>query len=229
MHVHRRIEEEEERIKIFLAGLTRAPLMSVLNTELISKRLPFLLSSLSGLILEHRFKELRLLYHLLSRVDNGVSSLRAEFKSIVMRVGSEIVDNPENSVEKDKEMIQRLLNWKDTLTDSIREGFSDVPSFSRAVQDAFEDFINRRQNKPAEYLAKYLDNQLRSSNRAQTEYEFDRLVDKVLVIFRCIDGKDVFRAFYSSQLARRLLLGRSASVDAEKAVLSRLKHGLLYD
>uniref|UniRef100_A0A0R3W525 CULLIN_2 domain-containing protein n=1 Tax=Taenia asiatica TaxID=60517 RepID=A0A0R3W525_TAEAS len=224
MHVHRRIEEEEERIKIFLAGLTRASLMSVLNTELISKRLPFLLSSLSDLILEHRFKELRLLYHLLSRIDNGISSLRTEFKSIVMRVGSDIVDNPENSVEKDREMIQRLLKWRDTLTDSIREGFSDVTSFSRAVQDAFEEFINRRQNKPAEYLAKYLDNQLRSSNRAQSEYEFDRLIDKILVIFRCIDGKDVFRAFYSNQLARRLLLGRSASVDAEKAVLSRLKH-----
>ncbi|KAL5968093.1 Cullin-4A [Taenia solium] len=224
MHVHRRVEEEEERIKIFLAGLTRASLMSVLNTELISKRLPFLLSSLSDLILEHRFKELRLLYHLLSRIDNGISSLRTEFKSIVMRVGSDIVDNPENSVEKDREMIQRLLKWRDTLTDSIREGFSDVTSFSRAVQDAFEEFINRRQNKPAEYLAKYLDNQLRSSNRAQSEYEFDRLIDKILVVFRCIDGKDVFRAFYSNQLARRLLLGRSASVDAEKAVLSRLKH-----
>lgn len=223
IHVNRRIDEEEERIKMFLAGLTRAPLMSVLNSELISKRLSFLLSSLSSLILEHKFKELHLLYYLLSRVDNGVSNLRTEFKSIVMRVGCDIVDNPENSVEKDREMIQRLLEWKDTLTDSIREGFSDDSSFSRTVQDAFEDFINRRQNKPAECLAKYLDNQLRSSNRAQSEYEFDRLVDKILVIFRCIDGKDVFRAFYSSQLARRLLLGRSASVDAEKAVLSRLK------
>ncbi|VDM31195.1 unnamed protein product [Hydatigera taeniaeformis] len=224
IHIHRRIEEEEERIKVFLAGLTRAPLMSVLNTELISKRLPVLLSSLSSLILEHRFKELRLLYNLLSRIDNGISDLRNEFKSIVMRVGTDIVENKEDAIEKDREMIQRLLDWKDTLTDSIKEGFSDVPSFSRAVQDAFEDFINRRPNKPAEYLAKYLDNQLRSSNKAQSEYEFDRLVDKVLVIFRCIDGKDVFRAFYSSQLARRLLLGRSASVDAEKAVLSRLKH-----
>ncbi|XP_077746794.1 cullin-4B-like isoform X5 [Canis aureus] len=36
-------------------------------------------------------------------------------------------------------------------------------------------------------------------------------------------GKDVFKAFYKKDLARRLLLGKSASVDAEKSMLSKLK------
>ncbi|XP_072674493.1 cullin-4B-like isoform X4 [Canis lupus baileyi] len=36
-------------------------------------------------------------------------------------------------------------------------------------------------------------------------------------------GKDVFEAFYKKDLARRLLLGKSASVDAEKSMLSKLK------
>ena len=36
-------------------------------------------------------------------------------------------------------------------------------------------------------------------------------------------GKDVFEAFYKKDLAKRLLLGKSASIDAEKAVISKLK------
>lgn len=39
-------------------------------------------------------------------------------------------------------------------------------------------------------------------------------------------GKDVFEAFYKKDLAKRLLVGKSASVDAEKSMLSKLKHGM---
>lgn len=40
-------------------------------------------------------------------------------------------------------------------------------------------------------------------------------------------GKDVFEAFYKKDLAKRLLLGKSASVDSEKSMLSKLKQGKL--
>lgn len=40
-----------------------------------------------------------------------------------------------------------------------------------------------------------------------------------------VAGKDVFEAFYKKDLAKRLLVGKSASVDAEKSMLSKLKHG----
>ena len=39
-------------------------------------------------------------------------------------------------------------------------------------------------------------------------------------------GKDVFEAFYKKDLAKRLLLGKSASVDAERSMLSKLKQGV---
>lgn len=38
-------------------------------------------------------------------------------------------------------------------------------------------------------------------------------------------GKDVFEAFYQKDLAKRLLLGKSASFDAEKSMLLKLKQG----
>ena len=39
-------------------------------------------------------------------------------------------------------------------------------------------------------------------------------------------GKDVFEAFYKKDLAKRLLLGKSASFDAEKSMLLKLKQGI---
>ena len=39
----------------------------------------------------------------------------------------------------------------------------------------------------------------------------------------CAQGKDVFEAFYKRILSRRLLMGRSASMDAEKLCISKIK------
>lgn len=61
-----------------------------------------------------------------------------------------------------------------------------------------------------------------------SEEELERLMDKVMILFRFINGKDVFEAFYKKDLAKRLLLGKSASVDAEKSMLSKLKQGLFF-
>jgi hypothetical protein len=46
----------------------------------------------------------------------------------------------------------------------------------------------------------------------------------VLDLFRFVHGKAVFEAFYKNDLARRLLMGRSASSEAEKSMLARLKN-----
>jgi cullin-4 len=61
------------------------------------------------------------------------------------------------------------------------------------------------------------------SSTADEEAELYRQLDMGLEVFRFIEGKDVFEAFYKKDLARRLLMGRSASEDAEKYMLSKLK------
>ena len=44
-----------------------------------------------------------------------------------------------------------------------------------------------------------------------------------MTLFRFIDGKDMFEAFYKKDLSKRLLLSKSASIDAEKSMISKLK------
>lgn len=96
--------------------------------------------------------------------------------------------------------------------------------------------------------AKYVDAQLKSGNKEWSDEELDKLLDRVMVLFRYIHGgcglltkplpfkplptspltgKDVFEAFYKKDLAKRLLLGKSASFDAEKSMLLKLKQGML--
>ena len=39
----------------------------------------------------------------------------------------------------------------------------------------------------------------------------------------CATAQDMFEAFYKKDLSKRLLLDKSASVDAEKSMISKLK------
>ena len=51
------------------------------------------------------------------------------------------------------------------------------------------------------------------------------MLDTSIFFFWLMKGKDVFEAFYKKDLAKRLLLGKSASIDAEKSMISKVKHG----
>ncbi|CAH8518746.1 unnamed protein product [Schistosoma margrebowiei] len=225
LHVDKRIIEEEDRLVVYLdANSTRHLLMSTLVSELLTRPLDYLLDN--GLVNPLKTKQtsqLSLLFSLVSRVPNGIEKLRTHFRNYIIQMGREMVENPTHDPEKDRNMIQNLLDSRDFLSEITVSCFSNDPSFMRVLQEAYEEFINQRPNKPAEFLAKYLDSHLRSGNKAQTEEELDKLMDKAMILFRFIDGKDIFEAFYTKELAKRLLLNKSASVDAEKAMLSKLK------
>jgi len=125
--------------------------------------------------------------------------------------------------ELDANMIDSLLNFKSKLSNILNKSFARNATLEDSLKKSFEVFINKRKNKPAELIAKFVDNVLRSSNKSSSDTEVEELLDSVLVLFRYIHGKDVFEAFYKKDLAKRLLLNKSASVDSEKSILSKLK------
>lgn len=51
----------------------------------------------------------------------------------------------------------------------------------------------------------------------------DAVLDKTITVFRFLTEKDVFERYYKNHLAKRLLLGRSVSDDAERGMLAKLK------
>ena len=130
--------------------------------------------------------------------------------------------------ERDEEMIPSLLTFKSHIDTVLVESFASNDLFSQTLRESFEWFINRRRDKPAEYIAKYLDNLLRKGDKGLTspgDQTLEQEMDRALVLFRFVHGKDVFEAFYKKDLAKRLLLAKSASADAERSMLAKLKNG----
>uniref|UniRef100_A0A667ZK16 Cullin-4B n=1 Tax=Myripristis murdjan TaxID=586833 RepID=A0A667ZK16_9TELE len=220
-HVNKRLEEEADRVITYLDQSTQKPLIATVEKQLLGEHLTATLQKgLTHLLDENRIQDLSLLYQLFSRVRGGVQVLLQHWIEYIKAFGSTIVINP----EKDKTMVQELLDFKDKVDHVIDVCFMKNEKFVNAMKEAFETFINKRPNKPAELIAKHVDSKLRAGNKEATDEELEKMLDKIMIIFRFIYGKDVFEAFYKKDLAKRLLVGKSASVDAEKSMLSKLKH-----
>jgi cullin-4 len=220
VHVDKRVNEEWERLLHYLDHSTRKPLIQTVEKQLISEHLPnILMKGLDQLLDANRISDLSLMYNLLTRVKEGLVELCSHFNQYIKKKGKVIVTSP----EKDKTMVQELLDFKDQMDLVTNQCFNKNEKFTNSLKEAFEHFINQRANKPAELIAKFVDSKLRAGNKEATEEELEKLLDKIMVLFRFIHGKDVFEAFYKKDLAKRLLVGKSASVDAEKSMLSKLK------
>ena len=128
---------------------------------------------------------------------------------------------------KDEEMVERLLELKAnaSLTHSFSVSSSSCKDFQYALHDAFSGGFKNRRNKPAEMIARHIDKLMCKGQGSSSDELFNEQLDASLALYRFTADKDVFRAFYHRALAKRLLLGRSASDDAEKAMLKKLKEG----
>uniref|UniRef100_A0A8B9Q6P5 Cullin-4A n=1 Tax=Apteryx owenii TaxID=8824 RepID=A0A8B9Q6P5_APTOW len=220
-HVNKRLEEEGDRVITYLDHSTQKPLIACVEKQLLGEHLSAILQKgLDNLLDENRVSDLTQTYQLFSRVKGGQQILLQHWSEYIKNFGTTIVVNP----EKDKDMVQELLDFKDKVDHIIEVCFQKNEKFINLMKESFETFINKRPNKPAELIAKYVDSKLRAGNKEATDEELERILDKIMIIFRFIHGKDVFEAFYKKDLAKRLLVGKSASVDAEKSMLSKLKH-----
>jgi len=218
-HVERRLEEEQTRVLQYLDPSTRKPLIMSAENELLTKHVDAILTKgLDDMMRTKRVDDLRRLHRLLDRVD-ALDAVRTAFNTFIKCSGLEMVGD----VTRDSTMVQRVLDFKDELDLVIQEAFDGSKALLASCKEGFEHFINVRDNKPAELIAKFLDARLRSGGEGITEDELEVILEKVMMLFRYVQAKDVFEAFYKKDLAKRLLLSKSASADAELSMISRLK------
>jgi len=148
-----------------------------------------------------------------------------------------------------KRRLDHFLNFSfhknDNLGESLHRSFSLFINKTKKSQSTW-DTDNA---KPGEMIAKHVDLLLKGgvkavprlaaaqksdSSKPEEEHDFDgapadedaeinQHLSNALDLFRFVQGKAVFEAFYKKDLARRLLMGRSASFDAERNMLTRLK------
>eukprot|EP00252_Welwitschia_mirabilis_P026343 TRINITY_DN8630_c0_g1_i1.p1 TRINITY_DN8630_c0_g1~~TRINITY_DN8630_c0_g1_i1.p1 ORF type:complete len:804 (+),score=179.82 TRINITY_DN8630_c0_g1_i1:191-2602(+) len=218
-HVEARLLEEHERCIVYLDASSRKALVTTVEKQLLQRHIPAILEKGFSMLMDtHRISDIQRMYALFTRV-NALELLRVSLNGYIKSTGQAFVMDE----VKEKDMVAMLLDLKARLDVILEESFSKNEAFSNTIKEAFEYLINLRQNRSAELIAKFLDEKLRSGNKGTSEEELENTLDRVLVLFRFIQGKDVFEAFYKKDLAKRLLLGKSASIDAEKSMITKLK------
>lgn len=87
-----------------------------------------------------RIEDLQRMYTLFFRV-NALEPLRQALSSYIRKTGQKIVMDE----EKDKDMVQSLLDFKASLDIVWEESFCKNESFGNTIKDSFEHLINLRQ------------------------------------------------------------------------------------
>lgn len=241
---HHLIEREVERCDLFsLNRSTKQKLSELLDEILVLKHEDILLkqTEILGLMRSSNNRALKQLYSLLSRKDLA-SKLKSAFGTYIMEEGSSIVFDE----GKEADMVARLLEFKQQLDETWIHSFGRNSELGDTLREAFSKFMNMGKKsdatggtdnpKTGEMIAKHVDRLLKGgwklpsgqqgATMADEDAEIDRQLDQALDLFRFVQGKAVFEAFYKNDLARRLLMGRSASDEAEKSMLVLLKKGL---
>lgn len=221
----RRLNEEMERVSHYLDAGSEAKITSVVEKEMIANHMHRLVhmenSGLVNMLVDDRYEDLGRMYSLFRRVPDGLSTIRDVMTSYLRETGKQLVTDPE-SLKDPVEFVQRLLNEKDKHDKIISVAFGNDKTFQNALNSSFEYFINLNNRSP-EFISLYVDDKLRKGLKGATEEDVEVILDKVMMLFRYLQEKDVFEKYYKQHLAKRLLSGKTVSDDAERSMIVKLK------
>mmetsp|Transcript_18808 Transcript_18808/g.44658 ORF Transcript_18808/g.44658 Transcript_18808/m.44658 type:complete len:737 (+) Transcript_18808:84-2294(+) len=224
-----RLHEEEDRVSHYLDARTEPKIKEVAERELVARHMRQLAEMKnSGCIVmleDNKVEDLARMYKLFKRVTqptSGLSVIREIMTAHVKTRGTELVQEEEHKGDPVL-YVQGLLTLRDKYQQVIEQAFESDKQFTNALNQAFEHFINLNQHSP-EYISLFVDDQLRKGMKGTSEEEVEQTLDKVVMLFRYLQEKDVFEKYYKQHLAKRLLGGRSVSDDAERSMIAKLKH-----
>lgn len=248
------IIDERERAEQYLNHQTKERLQRVCEKQLLVEHQTRLLekenSGLVALLENNKTEDLKLLYKLYSRVVNGLPPVGLILKNHIKKEGMELVREQrarlENASAGDKssksagkadaagsssakpDFIQSLLALHDRYTTLLNQCFDKHTVFTKAMKEAFERFVNEQVGdaSTAQLFATFCDSLLNNGGvgAKMNEVDIDVQLEKLVRLFTYLSEKDVFQEFCRKQLAKRLLLDRSHSDDAERFLIGKLKN-----
>lgn len=236
----------------FDSGTKRA-LLTAVQAILFKQRSARLLDSagIAKLLEADEVETLKALYGLLK--SSGMDGrLKDPWEDYIKKVGSTIVRDLQKGDDMVVRLLELKRSLEVVIRDAFDKDESFKYAMREAYSGFINDRKNLTawgtgNAKVGEVIAKYIDLLLRGGLKAvphslasdsidrdeaekrgeastgDEDAELDRQLEQGIELFRFIEGKDVFEAFYKKDLARRLLMGRSASQDAERNMLTKLK------
>jgi len=230
------LEAEKQRVANYLNSSSEPKLLRVCESELLEKRETSLLekdgSGCRALLANDRANDLARMFRLFSRVPNGLPPMAALVKAHIEAMGTDIIsrreqrlENGEKDTNQDPALVKELLALHDKYLAVVAQQFSGNSLFQKALKEAFVEFVNHDVGKfsNAELMSSFCDRILKSGGEKLSDEEIEAYLEKTVQLFSYLTDKDLFAEIYRNQLAKRLLNQRSASDDAEKLMIGKLK------
>lgn len=252
VHATRRIQEEEERCQQSLSPFTESKIKAIVDKELIAKHIHAVIN-MEGTGVKHmldneRIEDLANVYELSVRVDPRKSALKEAVKNRVVDLGKDINKNalttvlvpststvyrtdsakavPERPVNQQTAAaitwVEDVLQLKAKYDRLWEQAFRKDPVMEKGLESSFQDFINEN-TRSSEHLSLFLDENLKKGVKGKTDAEVDLLLDKGIMLLQYIADKDLFETYYKKHLSKRLLMKKSASMDIERQMISKMK------
>lgn len=224
----KRLEEEKDRSTALALPLTtETPLQSIIETELVERHARTLVdmdhSGFAAMLKdETKLSELRDMYTLFARVPTSVDNLREALAERIKADGKVLITDQEKGASDPPAFVRGVLTMRDRYDKIVDFSFRGEKRARKRMRESFEDFLNT-DARAASCLSVYVDELLRVGLRGKTEDQITQELNKIIIVFRYLSDKDIFESFYKQHLAKRLLMGRSVSDDAERAMVSQLK------
>jgi len=224
----KRLEEEKDRATALALPLTtESHLQSIIETELVERHARTLVDmEHSGFAVllkdETKLTELRDMYTLFARVPTSVDNTREAFAERIKADGRVLISDQEKGASDPSAFVKGVLAMRDRYEKIVEYSFKGEKRARKRMRESFEDFLNT-DARAASCLSVYVDELLRVGLRGATDEQIKQQLNKIIIVFRYLSDKDIFESFYKQHLAKRLLMGRSVSDDAERAMVSQLK------
>ncbi|KAM0058202.1 putative cullin protein, neddylation [Helianthus debilis subsp. tardiflorus] len=221
----KRLNEEIERVSQYLEAKSEMKITNVVEKEMIESQMNRLVhmenSGLVSMLMDDKYEDLGRMYNLFKRVPNGLSLIRDVMTSHIRETGKQLATDPER-LKDPVDFVQRLLDERDKHDKIINLAFNNDKMFQNAVNSSFEYFINLNTRSP-EFISLFVDDKLRKGLKGVSEEDVEIVLDKVMMLFRYLQEKDIFEKYYKQHLAKRLLFNKSVSEDAERSLILKLK------
>ncbi|KAG8931290.1 hypothetical protein FRC03_005689 [Tulasnella sp. 419] len=229
-----RLKEEEDRVERYMNATTRKTLITKCEHVLIREHAEAMWEDFQNLLDFDKDEDLQRMYALLARIPEGLEPLRKKFEEHVKKAGLAAVakltgEAGANADIDPKAYVDALLEVHKKNEETVNRSFKGEAGFVASLDRACKDFVNKNSatgtssSKSPELLAKHADALLRKNNKVGEETDLEDALNKVMVLFKYIEDKDVFQTFYTTKLSKRLIHGVSASDEAEASMIAKLK------
>ncbi|XP_067649383.1 cullin-2-like [Haliotis asinina] len=231
--VIQKLDNEDFRSRKFLHPSSYTKVTHECQQRMIADHLQFLHGECREMVQMEKRKDLTHMYSLLKPIQSGLGVLMQEVEDHIKQTGLEAVRSLKGE-NVPGQFVESMLEVHSKYTELIQSVFHADQQFVGALDKACAAAINFRSNpkmacKSAELLARYCDGLLKKSSKGISETELDDKLANCITVFKYLDDKDVFQRFYSRMLAKRLIYSQSTSMDAEEAMINRLKQACGYE